>query len=97
MTARLTGAARAAALSQLPLWREVAGRDAIERRFGFADFNAAFGFMARVALIAEKADHHPEWTNVWNRVDVVLSTHDAGGLTEKDIALAKAMDRFAAT
>lgn len=97
MTARLTGAARATALAQLPLWREVAGRDAIERRFGFADFSAAFGFMTRVALLAEKADHHPEWTNVWNRVDVVLSTHDAGGLTEKDIALAKAMDRFAAT
>jgi len=65
------------------------------RKFVFKDFNAAFGFMARVALMAEKMDHHPEWSNVYRTVDVTLSTHDAGGLTEKDIALAKAMDSFA--
>lgn len=91
----LTGQARKAALTAVPKWQDVAGRDAIARRFVFADFNAAFGFMTRVALLAEKADHHPEWTNVWNRVDVVLSTHDAGGLTEKDTDLAKAMDAIA--
>lgn len=97
MVERLQGPDRVAALASLPLWRAVEGRDAITRHFRFADFNAAFGFMARVALIAEKADHHPEWFNVYNRVEVTLSTHDAGGLTEKDIALAQAMDALAAT
>ena len=92
MIQKLTGAARAAALGEIPEWHEVQGRDAIQRRFTFADFNAAFGFMTRAALVAEKMDHHPEWSNVWNRVDVALSTHDAGGLTTRDIALAKAMD-----
>ncbi|MGE0179744.1 MAG: 4a-hydroxytetrahydrobiopterin dehydratase [Sphingomonas sp.] len=87
---------RAAALAGLPGWTYDAGRRAIARRFRFADFGAAFGFMARVALAAEKADHHPDWTNVWNRVDVLLSTHSAGGVTEKDIALAAEMDRCAA-
>ena len=95
MTAKLSGEDCARALALLPEWRPVRDRDAIERRFVFADFNAAFGFMTRVALAAEKADHHPEWSNVWNRVDVLLSTHDAGGLTAKDIALAKAMDALA--
>ena len=95
MAAKLSGEERAKALASLPEWRALEDRDAIGRRFVFADFNAAFGFMTRVALLAEKADHHPEWSNVWNRVDVVLSTHDAGGLTAKDIALAKAMDALA--
>jgi 4a-hydroxytetrahydrobiopterin dehydratase len=92
MAARLQGEDRLKALASVPAWQEVADRDAIARRFTFKDFNAAFGFMARAALIAEKADHHPEWFNVYNRVDVTLSTHDAGGLTDKDIALARAMD-----
>ena len=76
-------------------WSEVKGRDAISKKFVFADFNEAFGFMARVALMAEKLDHHPEWSNVYKTVDVTLSTHDAGGLTELDIKLAEAMDKFA--
>ncbi|RMF35417.1 MAG: 4a-hydroxytetrahydrobiopterin dehydratase [Alphaproteobacteria bacterium] len=88
---------RAGALAPLLAsgWAEVEGRDAITKTFRFADFSAAFGWMTRVALAAEKADHHPEWCNVWNRVEVTLSTHDAGGLTEKDIALARIMDRLA--
>jgi len=84
-----------AALRELPGWHAVRGRDAIGRRYEFADFNAAFGFMCRVALEAEKADHHPEWTNVYNRVDVVLSSHDAQGVTERDLQLAHFMDRAA--
>jgi 4a-hydroxytetrahydrobiopterin dehydratase len=95
MGKRLTDTERATALAKLPAWSMVAGRDAIERTFTFADFSAAFGFMTRVALVAEKLDHHPEWRNVWNRVEVTLSTHDAGGLTVRDIALAEAMDRIA--
>ncbi len=83
------------ALATIPGWTEVMERDAIFRKFVFRDFNEAFGFMARIALIAEKRDHHPEWLNVYKTVEVTLSTHDAGGLTEKDIALAKAMDRIA--
>ena len=71
------------------------GRDAIQKTFKFKDFNEAFGFMARAALVAEKMDHHPEWANVWNRVDVTLSTHSAGGLTELDLKLAEAMDKIA--
>lgn len=96
MVERLSGAARAKALSELSGWHEVEGRDAIARTFTFKDFNEAFGFMARVALVAEKADHHPEWRNVYRTVEVVLSTHDAGGVTERDVALARAMDRIAA-
>jgi 4a-hydroxytetrahydrobiopterin dehydratase len=92
---KLEGAARKAALAALPEWREVDDRDAITKKFVFKDFNQAFGFMTRVALVAEKADHHPEWLNVYRTVEVTLSTHDAGGLTEKDIALAKAMDALA--
>ena len=95
MAAPLSSEARAAALAKLPGWRSVEGRDAITRTFTFADFNQAFGFMTRVALVAEKMDHHPEWFNVYRTVEVTLSTHDAGGVTEKDIALAKAMDSFA--
>lgn len=93
--ARLEGAAREAALSTLAGWQEAPGRDAICKTFKFADFNAAFGFMTRVALFAERMDHHPEWFNVYNRVEVTLSTHDAGGLTGKDVELAAAMDNYA--
>ena len=92
---KLDAEARAAALKELPHWREVEGRDAIARTFRFKDFNEAFAFMARVALLAEKMDHHPEWFNVYNRVEVTLTTHDADGVTEKDIAIAKAMDAYA--
>jgi 4a-hydroxytetrahydrobiopterin dehydratase len=96
MGQKLAGDARKQALAKLSGWSEVAGRDAIAKTFVFKDFNEAFGFMSRVALTAEKADHHPEWKNVYKTVEVVLSTHDAGGLTAKDIALAEAMERFAA-
>lgn len=87
--------ARKSALAGLPAWREINGRDAITRAFQFKDFNTAFGFMSRVALLAEKMDHHPEWFNVYNKIEVTLSTHDAGGVTEKDIKMAKAMDGYA--
>ncbi|WP_255569084.1 4a-hydroxytetrahydrobiopterin dehydratase [Neoroseomonas alba] len=92
MVAKLDAAGRAALAQDLPDWSLVAGRDAITRSFRFADFNAAWGFMTRVALLAEKHDHHPEWFNVWNRVEITLSTHDAGGLSVRDVALAKAID-----
>ncbi len=95
MAEKLSGEARAKALAELAGWSEVAGRDAIAKTFVFKDFNAAFGFMARVALVAEKLDHHPEWRNVYKTVEVTLSTHDAGGLTARDIALARAMDAIA--
>jgi 4a-hydroxytetrahydrobiopterin dehydratase len=95
MPAKLTADARKAALAKLSGWSEVAGRDAIGKKFVFKDFNQAFGFMTRVALVAEKMDHHPEWFNVYKTVDVTLSTHDAGGVTELDIKLAETMDRFA--
>jgi 4a-hydroxytetrahydrobiopterin dehydratase len=95
MAAKLEGEARAKALAGLPGWSEVEGRDAIRRSFTFKDFNAAFGFMSRVALAAERMDHHPEWFNVWNRVEITLSTHDAGGLSERDVKLARAIDGFA--
>jgi 4a-hydroxytetrahydrobiopterin dehydratase len=92
---RLTGDARRAALAKLSGWSEVAGRDAIAKKFVFRDFNEAFGFMARAALVAEKMDHHPEWFNVYKTVEVTLSTHDAGGVTELDVQLAGAMDKIA--
>ena len=95
MAEKLTGNARKTALAKLAGWSEVKGRDAISRKFTFKDFNEAFGFMARAALIAEKLDHHPEWFNVYNKVEVTLSTHDAGGITDNDIKMAKAMDGFA--
>ena len=95
MTQRLTGEARGQGLASLDGWAEVAGRDAIAKTFTFKDFNAAFGFMTRAALLAERMDHHPEWSNVYRTVEVTLTTHDAGGVTEKDIALAQAMDGFA--
>jgi len=86
-----------AALARLPQWRVVEGREAITRAFKFKDFNAAFGFMTRAALLAERMDHHPEWSNIYNKVEVVLTTHDAGGVTELDVELAKAMDAFSAS
>lgn len=95
MTAKLEGKARSDALAVLKEWTEVPGRDAIQRSLTFADFNHAWGFMTRVALAAEKADHHPDWSNVYNKVTIVLSTHDAGGLSEKDVALAKFIDSIA--
>jgi len=94
--AKLTPDARKAALENLPGWGDVSGRDAIARKYVFKDFNAAFGFMTRVALVAEKMDHHPEWFNVYKTVEVTLSTHDAGGVTELDIKLAQTMERLAA-
>jgi 4a-hydroxytetrahydrobiopterin dehydratase len=87
---------RAAALEGLPGWRYDEAKRAMRRDFRFADFGEAFAFMTRVAIAAEKADHHPDWSNSWNRVDVELSTHSAGGVTGKDVALARAMDSFAA-
>jgi 4a-hydroxytetrahydrobiopterin dehydratase len=96
MATKLTGDARKTALSKLNGWSEVAGRDAVSKKFVFKDFNEAFGFMARAALVAEKMDHHPEWFNVYKTVEVTLSTHDAGGLTERDVKLAEAMDKIAA-
>ena len=95
MAQKLSGEARSRALTRLQGWNEIKGRDAIGKKFVFADFNEAFGFMARVALAAEKLDHHPEWSNVYKTVDVTLSTHDAGGLTELDVKLAEAMDKYA--
>jgi 4a-hydroxytetrahydrobiopterin dehydratase len=93
--AKLTGAARTTAVSTLSGWSDVPGKDAIQKRFTFPDFNAAFGFMARAALIAEKMDHHPEWFNVYNKVEVTLTTHDADGVTQLDIDLAAAMNKLA--
>jgi len=95
MSQKLSGEARKNALSRLKGWSEAPGRDAITKKFVFADFNEAFGFMVRAALVAEKLDHHPEWFNVYKTVEVTLSTHDAGGLTERDIKLAEMMDKFA--
>lgn len=97
MVERLSADERRAALAKLKGWAEVSGRDAIARTFTFKDFNEAFGFMTRVALVAETSDHHPEWRNVYKTVEVVLSTHDAGGVTSRDIALADAMNRIAGT
>ncbi|MBU8543741.1 MULTISPECIES: 4a-hydroxytetrahydrobiopterin dehydratase [Roseomonadaceae] len=88
----LDAATRAELPHTLPLWQLAEGRDAITRRFRFADFSTAWAFMSRVALLAEKLDHHPEWSNVWNRVEILLTTHDAGGLSERDIAMAQAID-----
>jgi 4a-hydroxytetrahydrobiopterin dehydratase len=85
----------AEAVRGLDGWSVDAGRDAIVKGFRFKDFNAAFGFMSRVALLAEKLDHHPEWSNVYNRVDVLLTTHDAGGVTERDVKMARFMDEAA--
>lgn len=92
MVTRLTDGLRTESLASLPEWTHEPERDAITRRFTFRDFNEAFGFMTRVALLADKADHHPEWSNVWNRVDILLTTHDADGLSIRDIQMAQAID-----
>lgn len=92
---KLDAAARAKALAALPGWSETPGREAIAKTFVFADFSQAWGFMSRVALVAERMDHHPEWSNVYRTVVVTLATHDAGGVTALDIELAEAMDRIA--
>ncbi|HSC61651.1 MAG TPA: 4a-hydroxytetrahydrobiopterin dehydratase [Rhizomicrobium sp.] len=92
---KLDTKARAAALKMLKGWKEAKGGEAITKNFKFADFNEAFGFMTRVALLADKMDHHPEWFNVYNKVEVTLSTHDAGGVTQNDIDMAKAMNAWA--
>ena len=94
MTDKLTGDARKTALATLKDWKEVLGRDAIQKSFKFADFNQAWGFMTRVALAAEKADHHPEWFNVYNRVEVTLTTHDAGGLSARDAAMVRMIEGY---
>jgi 4a-hydroxytetrahydrobiopterin dehydratase len=95
MVERLSAEQRKSALKGLPHWSEAPGREAIARTFVFKDFNEAFGFMSRAALVAEKRDHHPEWRNVYKTVEVVLATHDAGGVTKRDIELATAMDAIA--
>lgn len=95
MIGKLSEEDRAVALADLPQWTVVAEPDGISRRFTFTDFVGAFGFMTRVAILAEKADHHPEWSNVYNRVDIVLTTHDAGGLSQRDLDLAHAIDALA--
>lgn len=94
-TQLLEGEARRSALAGIPHWKPAAGRDAIERSFTFKDFSEAFAFMTRVALLVEKADHHPEWRNVWNRVEILLTSHDAKGLTVRDTTLAAQIDRLA--
>jgi 4a-hydroxytetrahydrobiopterin dehydratase len=91
----LDAAARTAALAKLPGWTPTPGRDAIAKTFRFTNFSEAFAFMTRVAMKAEQMDHHPEWSNVYNRVEIVLTTHDANGLTARDVALAEAMEKFA--
>ena len=95
MVAKLTAGEREAALKELAHWQMVKDRDAIQRSFKFKNFSEAWGFMARVALLAESQGHHPEWFNVYNKVEVTLSTHDAGGVTELDVKLAEAMDKLA--
>ena len=95
MAQKLSSDARKSVLARLKGWSNVEDRDAISKKFVFADFNQAFGFMTRAALIAEKMDHHPEWSNVYKNVEVTLSTHDAGGVTDLDVRLAEAMDKLA--
>jgi len=95
MIHKLTSEERSSLLDELNGWQAVTGRDAIQRQFRFADFNEAFGFMTRIAIKAQEMDHHPEWFNVYNKVEITLSTHDAGGLTERDVKLARFIDRVA--
>lgn len=97
MTALLDEGAIGEGLAALPGWSYDAGAKAIRKRYRFADFSAAFAFMTRVALAAEKAGHHPDWSNAWNRVEIALSTHDAGGVTVRDLALAEAIEAAAAS
>lgn len=94
MIPKLTEAERAALPASLPLWRKLDGRDAISRRFTFKDFTAAFAFMTEVAKLAEAQDHHPEWSNTYNKVEIILSTHDAGGLSARDVRLAQVIDQI---
>lgn len=94
MVKKLDDRERTALLARFPDWTHDAGRDAISRQFKFRDFAAAFGFMASVAIVAEKMDHHPEWSNVYNRVDITLTTHDCDGLSERDAKLAEAIEGF---
>ncbi|HVJ41258.1 MAG TPA: 4a-hydroxytetrahydrobiopterin dehydratase [Dongiaceae bacterium] len=96
MIAKLSAEERRSALGALSGWQEVAGRDALQRKIKFTDFNAAWGFMSRVALLAEKQDHHPEWSNVYNRVEILLTTHDCSGLSQRDVKLAGDIDRILA-
>ncbi len=91
----LDDAARAMLPATLPRWTRLPNRDALHRAFKFRDFSAAWGFMSRVAMLAEKQDHHPEWSNTYNKVEITLTTHDAGGLSDRDVALAKAIDLLA--
>jgi 4a-hydroxytetrahydrobiopterin dehydratase len=95
MVERLSAGARDRALEELPGWRRAEARDAIEKSFQFKDFSQAWGFMSRVALVAEAMNHHPEWCNVYNRVEIALTTHDCGGLSERDLRLARAIERIA--
>ncbi len=93
MAAKMTGKALDDAVAKLEGWKQSANHEAIHKSFKFADFNEAWGFMTRVAMAAEKADHHPEWSNVYNKVEITLSTHDSGGVTDKDITLATFIDK----
>lgn len=97
MTQKLTATERETFFSNFPDWKAAGDRDAVTKKFVFDDFNAAWGFMSRVALAAEKAAHHPEWFNVYNKVEITLSTHDAGGLTERDVKLARFIEQAAAS
>ena len=94
MVEKLSDSKRAEGLAALPDWQFAPDPDAIKKSFKFSNFSEAFGFMTRVALLAEKLDHHPEWSNVWNRVDIALTSHDAGGLTQRDLTMAVAIDRL---
>lgn len=95
MVAKLTDAERAAFFDRFSGWSPTEGRDAARKSFKFADFNEAFGFMTRIAIMADKLDHHPEWSNVYNTVDITLTTHDAGGLSSRDVALAEFIEKAA--
>ncbi|MBK8160189.1 MAG: 4a-hydroxytetrahydrobiopterin dehydratase [Rhodospirillaceae bacterium] len=96
MIAKLTETERTAALTTLPAWQMVAGKDAIQRSFRFKDFVEAWGFMSKVALLAQAQDHHPEWSNVYNRVEITLTTHDCKGLSARDVKLALDIDKLGA-
>lgn len=97
MVHKLSDKELAQELSTLKGWKKLTERSAIFKSFKFGDFNEAWGFMSRIALLAEKADHHPEWFNVYNKVEVTLTTHDAGGISERDIQMARKIDRIAPT
>ena len=94
MVQKLSPEDRTAARSELSDWEELDGRDAIRRKFVFANFNEAWGFMSRIAMEAERQDHHPEWSNVWATVDITLSTHDCDGLSSRDVELARFIDKI---